>query len=216
MFGFGVSVAQEGQRRNISSGVLTLRHSYNISNRYRVKSSVEQRLPFIWGKVSLFDGNIQPRTDLRIGLQRRLNNYVSTTVGGIYRFIGGESEQGLYQQMGYVQQTLTRFKVAHRVRFDQTFSGHSIEHRYRYRFGLELPRSGFRTDPGESYFALLTEVLGKFKEGEYTQELRVGGQLGFLFKNTNKGELLLELRVDDPGVNSVNLYLLGLNYYFTK
>jgi len=65
----------------------------------------------------------------------------------MFRFIEGTTEQLLYQRLGYVQQTLTRFKVVHRLRIDQTFSSDPFENRIRYGVGVELPRRGFRTDP---------------------------------------------------------------------
>jgi len=63
----------------------------------------------------------------------------------------------------------------------------------------------------------LGEFLAKSQGGAVTQELRVASQFGFLFNNSNKGELQLEVRIDDV-VRKVqeNLFLLGLSYYFTK
>jgi DNA-binding XRE family transcriptional regulator len=136
----------------------------------------------------------------------------------MYRFVfvSRTSEQRLYQQIGYVQQTLSRVKIVHRVRFDQTFSAKATEFRYRYSVGAELPRSGFRTDPGEHYFAVLAEYLVKFQDSKYTPELRLAFQFGCLFRNTNKGEVLLEIRIDELGSRSESLFLLGLSYYLSK
>lgn len=211
-----MAIAQEKKQDNLSSGVLMLNHSLKISNRYHLKSSIEQRIPFIFTNVSFFTGKVRARTDFTTGLQRKLNSSFTAAVGGMYRFVSRTSEQRLYQQIGYFQQTLSRVKIVHRVRVDQTFSAEETEFRYRYRAGAELPRSGFRTDPGEHYFAVLAEYLVKFQDSKYTPELRLASQFGFVFRNTNKGEVLLELRIDELGSGSENLFLLGLSYYLSK
>ncbi len=208
--------AQEETSKNLFSGVFAVNHSLKISNRYQLKSSIEQRVPYDFSNSNFFDGTVNARTQLTTGIQRKLGTFFSGAVGGMYRFAENANRQRLYQQVGYVQQTLTRFKIAHRLRLDQTFSPQETEYRYRYRFGAEIARRGFRTDPGESYFAFLTEILSKTKAGNYQTELRLVTQCGFLFKNSNKGEFLLELRVDDVGVRPQNLFLVGFSYYFTK
>jgi len=209
--------AQQEQGQNLSTGVLMVNHSLLISNRYQLKSSVEQRLPFIFSNVPFFSGTIKPRTDITTGIQRKLNSNFSVAFGGMYRFINNTTEQRLYQQVGFVQQTLSRVKVVHRLRVDETFSVDPTEYRIRYRAGLQLPRSGFRVDPGEHYLAVLAEVLNKFQNKSYRPEVRFTSQFGFLFKNSNKGELMLEVRMDGIGRNSAeNLFLLGLSYYLSK
>lgn len=210
------AIAQEKKQENLSSGVLMLNHSLKISNRYQLKSSIEQRIPFIFTDVPFFTGKVRARTDFTSGLQRKLNSSFTAAVGGMYRFINSTTEQRLYQQIGHIQQTLSRVKIAHRVRVDQTFSADATEFRYRYRIGAELPRSGFRTDPREHYFAVLAEYLVKFQDSVYTPEVRLASQFGFLFRNNNKGEVLLEIRIDELGSGSENLFLLGLSYYLSK
>lgn len=208
--------AQEEAATNLFSGVLTVNHSLKISNRYQLKSSVEQRVPYDFSNSTFFNGTVNARTQLTTGIQRKLGTFFSGAFGGMYRFAENANRQRLYQQVGYVQQTLSRFKIAHRLRLDQTFSPQETEYRYRYRFGAELARRGFRTDPGESYVAFLTEILSKTKAGNYQTELRFVTQFGFLFKNTDKGEFLLELRMNDIGESPENLFLVGFSYYFSK
>lgn|GEM_PF-6431471 len=206
---------QEGST-NLVSGVITINHSLKINGRNQLKSSYERRLPLALSDPNFFSGTVVSRNDFTVGLQRKLSPMYSYAVGGMYRLSEGGNGQRLFQQISCVQQTLTRVKLAHRLRLDETFSARAPEYRFRYRVGAELPSRGFKTDPGETYIAFLSEALAKFQGGEFLPELRVATQFGYLFKNGNKGELLLDLRMENPGETSETIFLIGVGYYFSK
>jgi len=207
--------SQEGCE-NLFSGVVNLNHSLQINNRYQLKSGFERRLPVDLSNKAFFSGTVVTRNHLTIGIQRKLSPLYSIAAGGIYRISEGGNKQRLFQQIAHVQQTLSRFKIAHRLRLDKTFSNLAPEYRIRYRLGAELPSRGFRVDPGETYFALLSEFLMKYKGDTQIPELRITTQLGYLFKGGNKGEFLFDVRIQNPGANSENLFLIGLGYYFSN
>ena len=156
------------------------------------------------------------RNHFTVGVQRKLSPLYSIAAGGMYRISESGNKQRLFQQIAHVQQTLSRFKIAHRLRLDETFSNLAPEYRIRYRLGAELPSRGFRVDPGETYVAFLSEFLMKYKGDSQIPELRITTQLGYLFKGGNKGEFLFYVLIQDPGANSENLFLIGLGYYFSN
>lgn len=207
-------ISQEKVNRNFIGGSASINHSLKISNRYSLKTAYEFRSA---GKPSNDKTTVyESRHDFTLGLQRKLSTFFSGAAGGMVRFSNLGEKQRLYQQIGYVQQTLSRFKIAHRFRVDETFSTAPTEYRLRYRFAAELPSRGFRTDPKESYVAVLSEFLGKFKGNDYEPEFRIATQFGYLFESGNKGEFLIELRVEDFKKDRLNLFIAGIGYYFNK
>lgn len=142
-------------------------------------------------------GYYHDRTDFQGFVGTSLNPFVKWAVGYQYRWDGeGDHNHRSIQQVAWVQKK-TGYRLAHRVRADQTYaSGEVPLYRIRYRLSLELPLSGANIDPGEFYLVLSDEPIYGFQDGTSTLENRLVGSLGHYFSKNQKVEAGIDHRID--------------------
>ncbi|MFD2731708.1 DUF2490 domain-containing protein [Pedobacter alpinus] len=93
------------------------------------------------------------------------------------------------------QTKIEKFRVAHRLVTDQTFSSNeSTEFRLRYRLSAEIPLSGLKVDVKEFYLKFNTEALHSIQDDEYDLELRAVPNIGYVINDQHKIELGLDNR----------------------
>lgn len=141
---------------------------------------------------------------------------LSTRVAGGYlaRFREGALTHRAIQQFTVVQR-MERFRLAHRVVTDQTFSVlESPVFRLRYRLSSEIPLNGESVDPGEFYLKVNTEALNNWQSSDYDLELRLVPVLGYDITDGNKIEAGLDYRVNDfLDGGSRNSFWLCINWF---
>ncbi len=141
-----------------------------------------------------------------------LNSKVSG--GYLMRFTSGQVIHRSIQQFTLVRK-LNRFKLAHRIVSDQTFSKSATSWRFRYRVGLEIPLNGYVTDAKEFYIKLTNEYLNIFKNSDYDLELRLSPKFGYKFNQRNKTELGVDYRLDSfLNARSQHTYWINLSWFY--
>lgn len=142
-------------------------------------------------------GYYHDRTDFQGFVGTSINPFVKWAVGYQYRWDGGgDHNHRSIQQVAWVQKK-SGYRLAHRVRADQTFaSGEAPLYRIRYRLSLELPLSGSVIDAGEFYLVLSDEPIYGFQEGASSLENRLVGSLGYYFSKKQKVEAGIDHRID--------------------
>jgi hypothetical protein len=99
-------------------------------------------------------------------------------------------------QYGYSRK-YNNLKIAHRLRFENRFED-VTSYRTRYRFSVEFPLSGVKTNRNEFFLGLKTETLfsfGEFMVPELDQ--RIGADLGYQLFEDTEISLGLEYQYDD-------------------
>lgn len=113
------------------------------------------------------------------------------------RFEGSSNELRLTQQYNYtIRPAIVRY--GHRARAEQRFTTRGVIYRFRYRFAVDLPLNGERTDVGEAYFSASTELLlsvSKIAFPEYDHRLTL--QLGWLLSTKIRFQTGVEYRSED-------------------
>lgn len=126
----------------------------------------------------------------KVGLNARISG------GVLFRFRNGNSIHRLIQQYTAIQR-LPRFRLAHRVVTDQTFSpAEATEYRLRYRLASEIPLNGQSADPKEFYLKISNEYINSLQNSDYDLEIRFVPLLGYAIKEKHKIELGLDYRVN--------------------
>ena len=92
---------------------------------------------------------------------------------------------------------LSRFRLAHRVRLDQTVQeGEAFQFRTRYRAALEIPLSGEKLDSREFYGVVSLEPIYSIQAGTHDLENRLVLTLGYMIDRANKVEVSMDHRSD--------------------
>jgi hypothetical protein len=130
----------------------------------------------------------------------------STPDGMIYRSI----------QQWILKSNVYRFKAAHRIAADQTFSTTELpEFRLRYRLSTQLPLSGSKLDVKEYYVKLNTEILNGLQGQFYDLEFRIIPHLGYVINERHKIELGWDNRFDSFANDQTRLTSwITFNWYF--
>ena len=125
----------------------------------------------------------------KVGLNSRISG------GYLFRYRDGNAIHRLIQQYTVIQ-NLARFRVAHRVVTDQTFSlSEATEYRLRYRLAMEIPLNGQSADPKEFYLKISNEYLNSVQNSDYDFEIRLVPLLGYRVSENQKIEVGLDYRV---------------------
>jgi hypothetical protein len=129
-------------------------------------------------------------TAKKVGLNARISG------GYLFRFRDGNAIHRLIQQYA-ITQKLPRFRLAHRLVTDQTFSPtEATEYRLRYRLASEIPLNGESADPKEFYLKISNEYLNSLENDDYDLEIRWVPMLGYFLSAHHKIELGLDYRVN--------------------
>ncbi|HOP44056.1 MAG: DUF2490 domain-containing protein [Flavobacteriales bacterium] len=186
--------------------------------------NVVRELPKDWslnGRVEarerLLEEGWAPRhvlTDLGLLGARKLGIGTTVTAGYQLRLARGEQAHRTLQQLAVVRR-LARFRLAHRVATDQTWTGREpVVLRVRYRISAEVPLTGTTVDPNEGYLKLNNEYLAVAQDEERGGEVRLAVFLGRVLRPGRKLELGLEHRAFTSSVTTpVHRTWLGVNYY---
>ncbi|MEQ8624520.1 MAG: DUF2490 domain-containing protein [Vicingaceae bacterium] len=195
-----------------------LNSSININSKYSLKPAVKGRYVSLINKTDGLERieEKSQRIDLQMALEKRLKSTTKIAVGALHRFSDAQNATRFFEQLGWVKNTNSNITFIHRINSDQTFRGiDDIEIRLRYRFGISLPLEGYNLNSNEKYFLAYTEILGKHRNPDFTNEVRLKLVIGKLMKGGSKAELGIDIRYDNPfdGIRE-RLYLLDLAYYF--
>ncbi len=131
----------------------------------------------------------------------KINANESMGGGILYRFRdgfdGGSNELRLTQQYNYaIRPSIVRF--GHRIRAEQRITTQRTVYRFRYRFAVDLPLNGEKTDVGEAYFIIATEVLLSVANAlapEYDH--RLTSQIGWLLTKKMRLQTGVEYRSEN-------------------
>lgn len=143
-----------------------------------------------------------------------LNNNIAG--GYIIRNTGSEVFHRLTQRFVIVS-GYTRFRIAHRLSTDQTFSeSENTEYRIRYRISTEIPLNGQSVDPKELYFKFNNEYLQSWQGNESDFEIRLVPSFGYQFNDDNKLEFGLDYRLDSfiNNSSSSHTFWLSVGWFF--
>jgi len=191
--------------------------NFGLQNDFRLNVQLENRHVFrggTFGGETAIDGYEFERQDLSLALSRKIAADAELAGGYQIRYEAEEIIHRTMQQISF-SQSLSRTKLAHRFKADQTWvPSEPFELRLRYRFGLEYPLFGQKLDPNELYLKSNLEYLAEFQDG-LTNEFRWTPALGFLGRDENSFELGLDYRLegifDELREHGFWLYL---GYYF--
>ncbi|XLS28812.1 DUF2490 domain-containing protein [Flavobacteriaceae bacterium M23B6Z8] len=131
----------------------------------------------------------------------KINANESLGGGILYRFRdnfeGGSNELRLTQQYNYaIKPSSVRF--GHRVRVEQRITTRVTLHRFRYRFAIDFPLNGEKTDVGEAYIAISTEALLSIaKQAVPEYDHRITLQIGWLLSTKLRLQSGIEYRSEN-------------------
>lgn len=155
------------------------------------------------GHFSTF--NLQPHHTASFGLMYRERGQID----------GGSNELRLTQQYN-INHRLRIVRFGHRLRAEQRITQNPLIHRFRYRFAVDFPLEGEKTDPGEAYLVTSTESLlsvAKASKPELDQRFTV--QIGWLFKGDVRLQAGAEYRVEDFGQRPQHVLFLLQSLIFS-
>jgi hypothetical protein len=169
-----------------------------LKNDFRLNVQLENRHVFkggTFGGETTISSYEFERQDLSLALSRKVSADIELAGGYQIRYEAEEIIHRTMQQISF-SQPLSRTKLAHRFKADQTWEPSEVfELRLRYRFGLEYPMFGQKLDPNELYLKSNVEYLAEFQAG-LTNEFRWTPALGYLGRDKNSFEIGLDYRLE--------------------
>lgn len=216
-FAFSTIIAEAQNNRFIFGFFPEASLSYKISEDYSITHKIESQ-------HGLFDSNRlndeleyeHSLTDLQSFIGRRLTPFVKVSLGYQYRLQEGENTHRPIQQISILQRE-SSYRIAHRVRIDQTFFKNApLLFRARYRIKGQVPLQGLRLDPGENYLVFSNELIYMVQSNEDDLENRLTGAYGFYFDDKNKLEIGLDYRTDDYLVDDRFRHRLWFKFGYYK
>ncbi|MUH34598.1 DUF2490 domain-containing protein [Zobellia amurskyensis] len=170
--------------------------SYKVAPLYSHKFSIEKRTLWFEDKT-VFDVE---QIDVSHFSNYKLLDNQSIALGLMYRFeslFSDERDEFRLTEQYNLTTTHINYRLGHRIRAEQQFSGTPINHRFRYRLTIDFPLQGTRLDVGEMFFISSIENLltvAKTQKPEYDQRYSIS--LGLLLNKkltlTNGLEYRLE------------------------
>ena len=133
-------------------------------------------------------------SDLTAIYSQKITDQITLSAGGLFRYRNNELIGRTLQQIGFEKQS-GQLKLANRVRLDQTYFAAGVEHRLRYRFGIQIPLKTISDEQTKLYFKASNEYLGSYFENKSDLEIRVASSLGIALDNATKLELGLDYRL---------------------
>ena len=125
---------------------------------------------------------------IAVGLQYRIEETFVPEIDDEFRL----TEQYNYNRRG------TYFRHGHRVRVEQQFKEDVTEHRFRYRYTMDIPIKGIQLDLNELYVAMATESLLEVVKGDHSEyDQRIYLDAGLFLNKTIGFEFGLEYRFED-------------------
>ncbi len=179
-------------------GVLpALNLNKKLKNDWSLNAKLESRQLFRKGEIGGDSDNDYEYvlTDLSVIAAKKVGLNSRIAGGYLVRIEDGGLSHRLIQQYVIVQK-LSRWRLAHRISSDQTFSEtEEPEFRFRYRITSEIPLNGETVDPTEFYIKLNNEYVNSFQADEYDLEIRLISLLGYDISENFKMETGLDYRV---------------------
>ncbi len=194
----------------------SLNISKSLKNNWKLNLKTEFRQLFKTGvfKEESISKYEYVHTDVAFNLSKKVGLNNTLAVGFLLRITEGETKQRAIQQFTLVS-NFNNFKLAHRIRTDQTFSKtESTEIRVRYRITFNKALNGLTIDNKEYYLKLNNEYVNSFTGNIYDLEYRINPNLGYVFSDNNKIELGIEYR-NNGFVNNDNRsrFFAVINWY---
>ncbi len=207
-----------GQRSYQVGGLPSLNVNGRLNTVWSLNFKLESRQLF---RSSASDGADRTAykyilTDFSLLAARRAGLDGRVAGGYLLRWEADGLSHRFIQQYTLVQR-LRRFRLAHRMSGDQTFSEREApEYRIRYRITAELPLYGSNVDPGEPYLKIAHEQLGSRQSGESGWEARWLPLLGFAGNENFNLETGLDYRVSPlVGPDKRSRYWMVLNLFLS-
>ena len=206
IIGLCLSVCCLAQDNFESLGETSLAINHNVSNTYRINFSARSRY-YLYRDSEFYIENRQ--IDLVHFSTYNLDYNHSLSFGIQYRFRegfdGDSNELRLTQQFNYTKQNLA-LRFGHRVRLEQRILDDLTIVRSRYRFALDFPLNGEKTDVGEAYLITSMEALLSLSNNAKPEfDHRTTGQIGWLVSKGLKLQTGLEYRFEALNLKTEHL-----------
>lgn len=154
------------------------------------------------------------RTDLMAFYDWKVRPNLSVAFGVFHRIQDGPNANRIIQQMAFIQR-LRNFRLAHRIRTDQTFEkDEQITFRLRYRLAMDIPLEGATLDPGEPYLVISNEPIIGIQGSDFDLENRLVLTFGKLISQSQKIEYSVDYRTDGYLIDGFRTRLWGKIGYF--
>lgn len=197
-------------------GLPSINFNYKLKNKWSFNFKIESRQLLQSGT---FKGESDKSyeyvlTDHSVIAARKVGLNARLSGGYLLRLREGNAIHRLIQQYT-VTQKLPRFRLAHRVVTDQTFSpNEATTYRLRYRLASELPLNGQAADSKEFYLKISNEYLNSLEDSEYDLEIRLVPLLGYAITEHHKIEFGLDYRVNSfLNQNTRHSFWTSINWY---
>ena len=172
--------------------------NYTLNDDWSVNFKTESRQQFLRGVFSEAQETDYRYllTDMSVIIARKVGLASRIAGGYLLRVEQGELIHRAIQQYTYVQ-SLSRFRLGHRLSSDQTYSPvENTEIRLRYRLASEIPLNGETADPKEFYVKISNEYLNSLQGSAYDLEVRLVTLLGYNLSDKQQIEIGVDYRVD--------------------
>jgi len=206
ILGLCLSVCCFAQDNFESLGETGLAINHNVSNTYRINFSARSRYYLYRTSDVSFE---KRQLDLVHFSTFNLSYNHSASFGIQYRlresFDGGSNELRLTQQLNYTKRNLA-LRFGHRFRLEQRILDDITILRSRYRFALDFPLNGEKTDIGEAYLVTSMEALLSLSDAEKPKlDHRTTTQIGWLISKKLKLQTGLEYRFEALNISTDHL-----------
>jgi len=188
------------QNSEFSSGLLpSITFSTPITENFQLTAKIESMQEMFSNSFEngdYFEYSYK-RTDLQGFIAYKINPFWSAAAGYQHRLVkANDNAHRTIQQLALVQRK-TGYRLAHRLRMDQTFQdSESTEYRFRYRLSAEVALQGLEVDTKEFYLLISDEPIFNLQGDEQDIENRLGTSLGYYYSSRQRFEAGLDFRTD--------------------
>lgn len=166
-----------------------LKQNFSLSNRNYIYNDQKAQLTVRQIEISHFSSlAIDPYKSIGLGIQYRFREAFENDK---------ENELRFTEQFNIAKKTSSA-RLGHRFRIEQRIRPTSSEHRFRYRFAVDIPLKGLKMDIGEPYLVATTESLlslGKSIKPMYDQ--RITSQIGWSISHNLKAQFGIQYRMEN-------------------
>lgn len=135
-------------------------------------------------------------TDYSVNIVRKTGFNSSISGGYLLRFRNNQVHHRFTQQYSVVKK-YERFRLAHRICFDETIIPTSTIYRGRYRITGEIPLNGYSIDNKETYLKINNEYVNSLNNSFYDLEIRIVPIIGYKISDKNKVETGFDYRINN-------------------
>ncbi|VXB33993.1 DUF2490 domain-containing protein [Maribacter litoralis] len=176
-----------------------LKQNFSLSNRNYTYHNNKSQLTVRKIEITHFSSlTIDPYKSIGLGVQYRFREVFENDK---------ENELRLTQQFNITKIT-NSVRFGNRFRIEQRIQPSTLIHRFRYRFAIDIPLKGLRTDIGEPYLVATTEsLLSIEKSAKAMYDQRITSQIGWSISNHLKAQLGVQFRMENYTENTEHVFL---------